>query len=302
MAARRLIRMLYTWLSGVDILQRAVQALRSHPRVRAFARRHVGVLLARGTTWANVDGALRLLAEARDQRVVFGPWHGDLATELLYWAPFVRWAQDQFALDPERVAVVSQSGAGSWYGDACSLPADQDRGREGRREMVFFPPDPVLALVGEYRTGSAPPRPLLKRSRHVLLRPSDEGRAAGQYLVADLGPSAAFPASDSNRQLAERLLDSLSASREVVVLDRTEPASEQHALIAGAAGMVATYSGLALLGAFSGVPVVALHAAGGEVSEPDLDLAVRVTSALGGSLTVLDAAGAMLLCAALGGR
>ena len=87
--------------------------------MRAFARRHVEVLLARGTTWANVDGALRLLAEDPRRQIVFGPWEGDALTELLYWAPFVRWAQEHFSLDPARLAVVSTSGAGHCYGDAC---------------------------------------------------------------------------------------------------------------------------------------------------------------------------------------
>jgi len=123
-AARRLARALYSRASGNQALRGPLDAIRTHPRVRAFARRHLDVLLARGTTWANVDGALRLLAEDPSGRIVFGPWQGDVATELLYWAPFVRWAQEHFALDPARIAVVSTSGAGHWYGDACGAYAD----------------------------------------------------------------------------------------------------------------------------------------------------------------------------------
>ena len=112
-------------------------ALRKHPRVRSLARRHVGLLLARGRTWANVDSVLRLLAEDRSRPVAFGACEDELL-DLLYWQPFVRWAQTSFGFAPA-----------------------------GRREPVTVPPEPVLTLVEEYRRGEAPPRPLLKRTRHL---------------------------------------------------------------------------------------------------------------------------------------
>ena len=136
-----LLRALYTRAAGT----KPVSAIRTHPRVRAFARRHVGVLLGRGRTWANVDGALRLLSEDRHQHVVFGPWRGDPLLELLYWDPFVRWAQQHFSFAPDRVGTTPTPGA------------------------AVFPPEPVMALVEEYRQGTAAPRPLLKRMRHVRL-------------------------------------------------------------------------------------------------------------------------------------
>jgi hypothetical protein len=60
-------------------------SIRQHPRVRALARRHVGLLLKRAKSWANVDSALRLLAEdsRRASRCA------DLLLDLLYWQPFV---------------------------------------------------------------------------------------------------------------------------------------------------------------------------------------------------------------------
>jgi hypothetical protein len=96
-------------------------------------------LLARARTWPNVDSALRLLAEDRSRPVAFGPC-SDPLLDVLYWQPFVRWAQSQFD----------------------SAPA-------GTGEPVAFPPEPVMALVEEYRRGTAAPRPLLKRMRHVHL-------------------------------------------------------------------------------------------------------------------------------------
>jgi hypothetical protein len=118
-------------------------ALRSHPRVRAFARRHVHVFLARARTWANVDSALRLLAEDPRRPVTFGTCDDPLL-DVLYWQPFVRWAEAHFSLTS---------------------------GRDG----VPFPCEPVLALVEDYRSGNAAPRPLLKRLRFAHV-PDDAAR------------------------------------------------------------------------------------------------------------------------------
>jgi hypothetical protein len=121
-------------------------SIRQHPRVRALARRHVGLLLRRAKSWANVDSALRLLAEDRSRPVVFGRC-ADPLVDLLYWQPFTRWADSHFGFAPA-----------------------------GTVEPATVPAKPVLALVEEYRHGDAPPRPLLKRTRYAL---ADGGRPAG---------------------------------------------------------------------------------------------------------------------------
>jgi hypothetical protein len=205
---KRLARAVYSRASENRALRRPLDAIRSHPRVRAFARRHVQVLLSPGTSWANVDGALRLLAEDPSRRVAFGPWEGDALTELLYWDPFVCWAQEHFGLTPAA-------------------------------DGAAFPSTPVRALVEQYRSGNAAPRPLLKRARYDRLP--------------------------------------------------TQPPDVQRSVAAGAAGLVAPWSRLALLGVLSGVPTIAIRPADGAV-EPDLDLAQRVAAELGTSLTVVDAA------------
>ena len=111
--------------------------IRQHPRVRALARRHVGVFLARARSWTNVDSALRLLAEDRSRPVAFGRC-ADPLLDVLYWQPFACWAESHFGFAPA-----------------------------GTREPATVPAEPVLALVEEYRHGDAPPRPLLKRTRYT---------------------------------------------------------------------------------------------------------------------------------------
>jgi len=119
-------------------------ALRRHPRVRALARRHVHVFLARARTWTNVDSALRLLAEDPRRGVAFAACD-DALVDALYWQPFVRWAESHFGLSTDGP------------------------------DAVAFPAEPVLALVDEYRSGAAPPRPLLKRTRYLHSDEPDPG-------------------------------------------------------------------------------------------------------------------------------
>ena len=269
MPAGPFARAVYSRVAGSRALRRPLGAIRSHPRVRAFARRHVQVLLARGTTWANVDGALRLLAEDPRQQIVFGPWEGDAAAELLYWAPFVRWTQEHFSLEPDRVTVVSRGGVGHWYGGACGTYAET---LDDGADAAVFSPGPVLALVEEYRSGKAAPRPLLKRARHMPLPPPPAPNGLPDAYVA-VGAECPVQLSGS-----------------VVTIDETQPPGAQHAFLARATGLLAGWSGLALLGVLSGVPTIALRPAGGEVCEPDLDLALRVAAELGTSLNIVDAA------------
>ena len=161
-----------------------------------------------------------------------------------------------------------------------------------------------MALVESYRRGSAPLRPLLKRSHYTLLPPPADPATEElprKYLAVALAPTPAFPADQASEEVAARLLAALSGSGPVVSIDQVKGVRARHALLARATGLVAAYSGLALLGGLSGVPVIALRAAAGEVAESDLDLAQRVVTALGGSLTIVDARGLESLERAIGG-
>src|SRR5262249_22004926 len=48
-----------------------------------------------------------------------GPWTSEVGYELLYWIPMVRWACENYALDPDRFVIVSRGGVAAWYGDLC---------------------------------------------------------------------------------------------------------------------------------------------------------------------------------------
>lgn len=314
MSRQAALRSLYTRLSSVDAVNRALDVVRRRPFVRKLARRNIAVLLSRGSTWVNVDGSLRLVAED-DQPVVFGPWHGDAVTELLYWIPFLRWAQVHFELDPARCVALSRGGVAHWYAEVCdryvelldhvdetqleSVGPSVVRSIPGLRDATVFPPDAVLDLVASYREGAIGSRPFLKRTRHKRLPVPDDPATTGlpeSYVAIAIAPS------DDPR--LRRLVQGLAASTAVVSIDdgdwgdaaltplRGVPASRrlqaQHAVIARSQGLIAGFSGLVPLGMLTGVPVIALPTATGRIQIADIDMALLVGSESGGSLNVLE--------------
>jgi hypothetical protein len=51
------------------------------------------------------------------QPVVVGPWLSEVGFEVLYWIPFLRWFEDRYRVDRERVIAMSRGGVGDWYRD-----------------------------------------------------------------------------------------------------------------------------------------------------------------------------------------
>jgi len=70
----------------------------------------------RNTAIDTVLTHLRSLAKS-GQPIVIGPWLGEIGFELLYWIPFLRWAQRSVGLTPDQLTVVSRGGCQSWYSD-----------------------------------------------------------------------------------------------------------------------------------------------------------------------------------------
>ncbi|HZQ64024.1 MAG TPA: hypothetical protein VFA66_02200 [Gaiellaceae bacterium] len=56
-------------------------------------------------------GAIR----AAGNRVVVGPWLGEVGFEVLYWIPFLRWLLDRHGIPPDSITVVSRGGVEPWY-------------------------------------------------------------------------------------------------------------------------------------------------------------------------------------------
>lgn len=104
----------------------AVRNLAGKAWRRALAAPRHGVRLARRVgrlreqaEAARVEWSLeREIAEVARGRgpIIAGPWLSEVGFEVLYWVPFLRWFQDRFRVDPERIVAVSRGGVADWYG------------------------------------------------------------------------------------------------------------------------------------------------------------------------------------------
>jgi hypothetical protein len=63
----------------------------------------------------DVGRAVTALLAGTDQPLIAGPWLGEVGFELLYWIPFLTWAQSRWPELRERLVVVSRGGAQPWY-------------------------------------------------------------------------------------------------------------------------------------------------------------------------------------------
>ena len=68
-----------------------------------------------GEEW-QVERDIAAVARGRGP-IIAGPWLSEVGFEVLYWIPFLRWFEDRYRIDPERVIAVSRGGVAGWYGD-----------------------------------------------------------------------------------------------------------------------------------------------------------------------------------------
>lgn len=55
------------------------------------------------------------LLRSSDERIIAGPWLGEVGFELLYWIPLLRWCVDRWPELKERLVVVSRGRVAGWY-------------------------------------------------------------------------------------------------------------------------------------------------------------------------------------------
>jgi hypothetical protein len=63
----------------------------------------------------DAERAVADLLAGSDEPLIAGPWLGEVGFELLYWIPFLTWAQSKWPELRERLVVVSRGGAQPWY-------------------------------------------------------------------------------------------------------------------------------------------------------------------------------------------
>jgi len=189
----------------------------------------------------------------RAQPIVVGPWTGEIGFELLYWAPFVRWAVEKFSLPAERLVIVSRGGTSSWYGvtnsryvDVFSVAGvdefrsrtatkkqrmvtafDRDIGRRVRAALgggaaQLLHPAMMYSLFMPFWKDQAP---VGRVSEHVRYRRIEPARPAAlpvlpsKYVAARFYFSNCFPDTADNRAFVARVIETLADHQDVVMLN-----------------------------------------------------------------------------------
>lgn len=108
----------------------AVRNLAAKAWRRASALPNRGVRLVRRTgrlreqveafqaEW-RIEREIAALARRREP-ILAGPWLSEVGFEILYWIPFLRWLEDRYRIDRERVIAVSRGGVAGWYADVAA--------------------------------------------------------------------------------------------------------------------------------------------------------------------------------------
>lgn len=275
------------------------------------------------------------------RRIVIGPWLTEVGFELLYWIPFVRWAVQTSALDAAQLVAVSRGGCASWYADITPhyrdlfdvLTPDEFRdgnlarmkGAQPRRTVKQLSVSDFDRLIlDRLDLGDAEllhPATMYRLFRSAWRQPPNHGivdactRLAPiarptstlplptRYIAAKFYTSGALPDSSQSRALVDRVLATVTATTDVVLLhtgllvddhadspigDRSRvhrvdhlmtPATNldvQTRVIAGAAGFIGTYGGFSYLAPLLGVSSETYYSVSNSFRQDHLDRAVRV--------------------------
>lgn len=193
---------------------------------------------------------------ASGRPIVVGPWLGEVGFELLYWAPFVAWFVERFAVEPSRLLVLSRGGTAGWYPDGVryadvldlvtpeEFKAQHDArvaaiGEQKQTRVTAF----ERQLVARLGPGGAAAALLHPSAMYHVLRPFWWGHhgpdwvhahtryrrlarparpniagASGSYVAVKFYFNDCFPDSTANRAFARRVVAELSAQGPVVSL------------------------------------------------------------------------------------
>jgi hypothetical protein len=166
-----------------------------------------------------IDRQIAACASGRGP-IVVGPWLAEVGYEVLYWIPFVRWFQDAFGIQPQRLVVVSRGGMESAYGelagsyvdllDLSSAEAlatrnaerrsDVERGGQKQSGLSQYDTEIVTAVRARVGIGEAAvlhPSLMFRLFRHVWYDnlPFDVLWRHTRYVTADRGATMSLTAS-----------------------------------------------------------------------------------------------------------
>jgi hypothetical protein len=251
--------------SQVKQLRDAVWVQQSNLRRRiAFQKRlvHKSQENASGRD-ATRERALRRIMQVarRGGPVLIGPWTGEVGFELLYWTPFVRWAVDEFRIDPGRITLLSRGGTASWYGidganylDVLEFSSPEEfrlhtveakkqrrlrlfdrhlirqvwRGMEGHASVLH--PAMMYALYMPYWKQQTSIQWVQQLARFARIRPPliPDLQLPRDYVALRFYFSENFPDTPENRAFIKSLIESLAEETHVLLLG-TGVSLDEHA-------------------------------------------------------------------------
>lgn len=275
--------------------------------------------------------------------IIIGPWTGEVGFELLYWIPFLQFLRETYPIDPERLIVVSRGGVAGWYANVSRHYSESfvtetpdsfraateavkkqrsPRGFEKRlvkaamrergiRRAHILHPSLMYELLWAYWLYQTTVRHVETFSAFRRLPPAAAAMLpAGlprEYVAARFYFSDCFPDTPDNRAFVDRVLVSLTAHTDVVLLNtpfavddhrdvgvassprvhsvaaHMDPSTNlgvQSAIVANARAFVGTYGGYAYLAPFYGVHSTSFYSRT-TFKRHHLDLAHRVFERLG---------------------
>ena len=214
--------------------------------------------------------------------VVAGPWVGDEIGEILFWIPFLRWAQSVALGMRGRLVVVVRPESAAWYegigthllstADVSGL--DAARAALGADEVLELPATAVADLHAELARQRPGGRPLNRPLEFALLDPPElaDVDLPAEFVAVRFEYGDAFSEAPENTGLAASILAELERRHAVVVIgDELLPHAE--AIVARSRGFAGSYGVLPYLASLHGVPAVALYSDPAHVAEEHVTLA-----------------------------
>src|SRR5262249_53439744 len=107
--------------NSAPLLRRALGPVAAAAGRRAAARKKA----TDRDAFDELRGVLRKVKRGEGE-VVAGPWLGSEVEELLYWIPFLRWAQTATFGLRDRLTVVARASSAAWYEGVGSIHADAE--------------------------------------------------------------------------------------------------------------------------------------------------------------------------------
>ena len=192
--------------------------------------------------------AIAAVARSRGP-IIAGPWLGEVGYEALYWIPLLRWFEDAFHVDPQRVIVLSRGGVDQWYSGLAGRYVDLfdfftpeefaarnapnrsetfDRGilslvqhHLGFSGTQVFHPALMFRLLKQFWLGKRSIDYLWQHTRFERHPPPPPATLdlPAEYVAAKFYSGTALPASGATRRALRTLVSRVAEQRTVIVLD-----------------------------------------------------------------------------------